>query len=48
MGGKVHIYVMDTITHVGEFLYVVVSLMIYIKVQACKAAKPLDEDTKIK
>ncbi len=21
MGGKVHIYVMDTITHVGEFLY---------------------------
>jgi NDP-sugar pyrophosphorylase family protein len=49
MGGKVHIYVMDTITHVGEFLYRGRFFDdLYQGTRPAKLAKPLDEDTKIK
>jgi hypothetical protein len=49
MGGKVHIYVMDTITHVGEFLYRGRFFDdLYQGTRPAKNAKPLDEDTKIK
>ena len=49
MGGKVHVYVMDTITHVGEFLYRGRFFDdLYQGTRPAKHAKPLDEDTKIK
>ena len=49
MGGKVHIYVMDVITHVGEFQYCGRFYDdLYQGHRPAKHAKPLDEDTKIK
>jgi len=49
MGGKVHIYVMDVISHVGEFQYCGSFYDdLYQGHRPAKHAKPLDEDKKIK
>ena len=46
MGGKVYVYVMDVITHVGEFQYC--GRFFDDLYQGTRPVKPIDEDKKIK